>query len=69
MNQPTKINFNLQKNLKPFTMALPTNNKNTGKNSKKNQTHNAGSSKFITKPGKNVTIAKKPVKTGGTRGS
>ncbi len=50
-------------------MALPTNNKNTGKNSKKNQTHNAGASKFITKPGKNVTIAKKPVKTGGTRGS
>ena len=50
-------------------MALPTNNKNSGKSGKKNQTHNSSSSKFINKPGKNVTITKKPVKTGGTRGS
>jgi len=50
-------------------MALPTNNKNAGKGGKKNQSHNSPSSKFITKPGKNVTIAKKPVKTGGARGS
>lgn len=49
-------------------MALPVNNKNNGKGGKK-KPQNATGSQFISKPGKNVTIAKKPVKTGGTRGS
>jgi len=68
MIQP-KNNFILVRIKTLIIMALPTNNKNSGKSGKKNQTHNSSSSKFINKPGKNVTITKKPVKTGGTRGS
>ena len=52
-------------------MSLPTNNKsNGGKGGKTPKNTAAGGSKFITKPASKVTgAAKKPVKTGGSRGS
>lgn len=51
-------------------MGLPVNNSKGGKSGNKAQNNNAQASKFITKPGtKAVGIAKKPIKTGGSRGS
>jgi hypothetical protein len=53
-------------------MGLPVNNKNNskgGKNAKGNLMA-GGNSKFIAKPGsKAVGATKKPIKTGGSRGS
>ena len=41
-----------------------------GKPGTKNQANKAQGSKFIAKPGtKAVTVGKKPIKTGGSRGS
>ncbi|HEX7691418.1 MAG TPA: hypothetical protein VF408_03460 [Sediminibacterium sp.] len=52
-------------------MSLPVNNKNNGKPGKNNKgSMMGGNSKFIAKPGtKAAGPAKKPVKTGGSRGS
>jgi hypothetical protein len=50
-------------------MSLPTNNKKTGKQKNNNQKSNPQGSKFISKPGKAVSVPKKTPKTGGTRGS
>jgi hypothetical protein len=50
-------------------MSLTNNNKQTGKGNNKNQKNNLQNSKFISKPGKVAGFSKKPVKTGGTRGS
>jgi len=52
-------------------MSLPTNNKNNnGKGGKTPKNSATGGSKFITKPAsKSAGAAKKPVKTGGSRGS
>jgi len=52
-------------------MSLPTNNKNNnGKDGKAPKNGAAGGSKFIAKPAsKSAGAAKKPVKTGGSRGS
>ena len=51
-------------------MSLPTNNKNAGKGTDKNTKGSmaTGGSKFISKP-KSGGANKKPVKTGGSRGS
>ncbi len=51
-------------------MSLPTNNKGAGKQAEKNPKGQmgAGGSKFISKP-KAGGAGKKPVKTGGSRGS
>ena len=51
-------------------MSLPTNNKGTGKESGKNPKGPmaSGGSKFMSKP-KAGGAGKKPVKTGGSRGS
>ncbi len=51
-------------------MGLPVNDKNKGKIGGGNQKNNASASKFIAKPGtKSVGVSKKPIKTGGSRGS
>lgn len=51
-------------------MSLTSNNNQKGKGSNKNQkNNNQQSSKFIAKPAKGAGFSKKPVKTGGTRGS
>jgi len=52
-------------------MSLPVNNKNSGKPGSKNAKGNMmGGSKFIAKPGaKAAGPSKKPIKTGGSRGS
>ncbi len=52
-------------------MSLPTNNKKGNGLPNKNQKNNIQSSKFITKPGaaKPAGVTKKPIKTGGSRGS
>jgi hypothetical protein len=53
-------------------MSLPVNNKNGGKPGSKNSKSNmlGGGSKFIAKPGaKAAGPSKKPIKTGGSRGS
>lgn len=50
-------------------MSLTSNNKQSGKKDTKGTNNFAHGSKFISKPGKAVGITKKPVKTGGTRGS
>ena len=50
-------------------MSLTSNSKQTGKGGKNNAKNNAQGSKFISKPGKAVGVSKKPVKTGGNRGS
>jgi hypothetical protein len=53
-------------------MALPVNNKNSGKAGKGGKSGMmGGNSKFIAKPGstKAVGTTKKPIKTGGSRGS
>ncbi len=52
-------------------MSLLSNNKKNDKKGKKNPQNNASGSKFILKPGnvKSAGFSKKPLKTGGTRGS
>jgi hypothetical protein len=54
-------------------MGLPVNDKNSGKAGKGNKGGGmmGGNSKFISKPGstKAVGTTKKPIKTGGSRGS
>ena len=51
-------------------MSLPTNNKNNNKGGKTSKNAAAGGSKFIVKPAsKSAGATKKPVKTGGSRGS
>ncbi len=52
-------------------MGLPVNNNKGGKGGNKSQHNNTQSSKFISKPGttKAVGATKKPIKTGGSRGS
>ena len=50
-------------------MSLTSNNKQSGKKGNKTANNFAQGSKFISKPGKAVGINKKPIKTGGTRGS
>ncbi len=53
-------------------MSLPVNNKNSGKpGSKNNKNPMQGGSKFMVKPGAKAAggASKKPIKTGGARGS
>ena len=51
-------------------MSLPTNNKKNARQGGKNPKNAAAASKFIAKPGnKGAGVSRKPVKTGGTRGS
>ena len=50
-------------------MSLTNQNNQKGKGGNKNPKSNAQNSKFMGKPGKAVGISKKPIKTGGTRGS
>lgn len=50
-------------------MSLPSNNNKTGKQDNKGLKNNTGGSKFIAKSSKAAGGAKKPVKTGGSRGS
>ncbi|MFZ6023776.1 hypothetical protein [Sediminibacterium goheungense] len=51
-------------------MGLPVNNKKAGKAGAAGSKNAAQASKFISKPGtKAVGVAKKPIKTGGSRGS
>jgi hypothetical protein len=50
-------------------MSLTSNNNQKGKGGNKNQKNNFQSSKFIGKPAKGSGFSKKPVRTGGTRGS
>ncbi len=51
-------------------MSLTANNNQKGKGGNKNQKNNLQQSKFFAKPGKAAGgFSKKPVKTGGTRGS
>jgi hypothetical protein len=51
-------------------MGLPVNDKNKNKFGGNGQKTNGGASKFIAKSGvKPVGVTKKPIKTGGTRGS
>ena len=51
-------------------MGLPVNNKKKGKAGAGGQKTAGQASKFISKPGtKAVGVAKKPIKTGGSRGS
>lgn len=51
-------------------MSLFTNNKKDGKQGNKNQKNAAPASKFIAKASsKGGNVSKKPIKTGGSRGS
>ncbi len=50
-------------------MSLTSNNKQSGKQGQKNANNFGHGSKFISKPGKAIGINKKPIKTGGARGS
>jgi|BarGraIncu00222A_1022003.scaffolds.fasta_scaffold423328_1 hypothetical protein len=50
-------------------MSLTSNNNQKGKGGNKNQKNNFQASKFIGKPAKGAGFSKKPIKTGGTRGS
>ena len=50
-------------------MSLTSNNNQKGKGGNKNQKGNFQNSKFIGKPAKGSGFSKKPVRTGGTRGS
>ena len=51
-------------------MSLTSNNNQKGKGANKNQkSNNSQASKFISKPAKGGSFGKKPIKTGGTRGS
>jgi hypothetical protein len=55
---------------KSKSMGLPVNDKNKNKFGGNGQKTSGGASKFIVKPGaKPVGVTKKPIKTGGTRGS
>jgi hypothetical protein len=57
--------------IKSENMSLPVNNKNGGKAGGKDPKGGMGQgSKFIAKPGTKATgVTKKPIKTGGSRGS
>jgi hypothetical protein len=57
--------------INPKNMSLPVNNKNGGKAGGKGPKGGVGQgSKFIAKPGTKATgVTKKPIKTGGSRGS
>jgi hypothetical protein len=56
--------------IKKSSMSLPSNNKNDNIKGGKSSKNTAGGSKFITKPtNKSAGTGKKPVKTGGSRGS
>ncbi|MDQ6756691.1 MAG: hypothetical protein M3004_07125 [Bacteroidota bacterium] len=50
-------------------MSLTSNNNQKGKSGNKSQKNNFQQSKFIGKPAKASGFNKKPIKTGGTRGS
>jgi hypothetical protein len=51
-------------------MSLTNQNNQKGKSGNKNQKNtNLQNSKFIGKPAKGAGFSKKPIKTGGTRGS
>lgn len=52
-------------------MSLTSNNKKNDKKGTKNPQNSASGSKFIHKPGntKGAGVTRKPVKTGGSRGS
>ena len=50
-------------------MSLTSNNKQSGKQGKNNQKNTVQGSKFFAKPGKAMGVTKKPIKTGGARGS
>ncbi len=50
-------------------MSLTNQNNQKGKGGNKNQKNNFQNSKFIGKPAKGAGFSKKPVKTGGARGS
>lgn len=51
-------------------MSLPVNDKKNGKSGVKNQKNTGASgSKFIAKATKSANVGKKPIKTGGSRGS
>lgn len=50
-------------------MGLPVNDKKNNKLSSKATNNNAQGSKFIAKATKAVGVTKKPIKTGGSRGS
>ena len=51
-------------------MSLPVNNKKDNKLGAKGPNNTAQNSKFIAKPNsKTVSVGKKPIKTGGSRGS
>ena len=52
-------------------MAFHINDKKGGKpgNNNTKNLNAAGGSKFIAKPGKAANVGKKPIKTGGSRGS
>lgn len=51
-------------------MAFHINDKKGGKaGSNTNKALNPAGSKFIAKPGKAANVSKKPIKTGGSRGS
>jgi hypothetical protein len=54
---------------KIITMSLTNQNNQKGKGGNKVQKNNFQASKFISKPSKAAGVSKKPVKTGGTRGS
>ena len=50
-------------------MSLFNNTKKDGKKDNKNQKAAGPASKFIAKPNKSASVPKKPIKTGGSRGS
>ena len=50
-------------------MSLTSNNNQKGKGGNKGQKNNFQPSKFIGKPAKAAGFSKKPMKTGGNRGS
>lgn len=50
-------------------MGLPVNDKKNGKLPGKAAANTSQGSKFIAKPSKAVGVSKKPIKTGGSRGS
>jgi hypothetical protein len=54
---------------KILIMGLPVNDKKNGKLPGKAAANTSQGSKFIAKPSKAVGVSKKPIKTGGSRGS
>lgn len=65
-----KLAGNLYLYYKIYAMSLTNQNNQKGKGGNKSQkNNNFQSSKFIGKPVKGGGFSKKPVKTGGTRGS